>query len=133
LGSLTGNGLIDAGVKVIAIVRDEIGQVRVFGMIPDLLGWIEVRRVGRKPFHADRCGMATQVLTQNLGTVDIPSVKDEDEFAADTPSQRTQEDHDLWAASVLGVDLPVETKSLAASRKSDRTDNRQAIMTIPSS
>ncbi len=120
-------------IQVIAIARDEVGQVRVLGVIPDLLGWIEIGRVGRKPLHANRCGMAIQVITQNLGTVDTPSVDDEDEFATDTPSQRTQEGHDLRSANVLGVDLPVETESNVVSRKGDRTDNRQAIMTIPRS
>ena len=119
--------------KVITIARDEVGQIRVLGVIPDLLGGVEIWRVGRKPFHMDRGGMSIQVSTQDLGTVDIPSVEDEDEFAANIPPQRTQEGYDMWTADVLRVNLPVETESKDVSRKSDGTDNRQAIMTSPRS
>ena len=71
LSPLSGDGLIDVGPQVIAIDRDEIGQVRVLSVIPDLLVWIEIRRVRREPFHVDRCGMTLQVAVQDFGTVGL--------------------------------------------------------------
>jgi len=133
LCSLSSDGVADVSPKVGDVVRDEVGQVRVLCMIPDLLSRIEVRCIGRKPLHADDPGVALQVFLQDFGSVWFRSVEYEDELAADVAPQRPQENHDLKAADILGVNLPVETESNAASGKGNGTDNRQAIMTVPCS
>ena len=51
LSALIRDGGVHVVVQVIAVLRNEVGQVAVFGVVPHLFAGIEVRRIGRKPFH----------------------------------------------------------------------------------
>lgn len=45
--------LIQGGVQVVDVLRDDICQVPVLELIPDILHLIKIRRVWRKPFHLE--------------------------------------------------------------------------------
>ena len=40
------NGSIDGFAEMIQIIRDKVGQVRPFGVIPTLFHWVQLGRVG---------------------------------------------------------------------------------------
>ena len=68
LSALVRQGSVHLLAEVIAVVRDEVGQIAVFGMVPHLLSRVEFRGVGREPFHLDPTAMAFQIFAHDLST-----------------------------------------------------------------
>lgn len=55
--SLSAKRFGDLSVQMVNIIRDEIGQLNGFAVVPDLLGRIELRCIGGMPFRLEPVGM----------------------------------------------------------------------------
>lgn len=55
--SLSAKRFGDLSVQMVNIIRDEIGQLNGFAVVPNLLGRIELRCIGRMPFRLEPVGM----------------------------------------------------------------------------
>jgi hypothetical protein len=54
---------MNGNIQVQQIVRDEVGQVTIFGVVPDMFDRVEFRGVGRKPFEVEPSRMNVGDLT----------------------------------------------------------------------
>lgn len=50
--------VIQGGVQIVDVLGNDVGQRAVFGLIPNILHRIKVRRVRRKPFDLEPSGAA---------------------------------------------------------------------------
>ena len=119
-------------VKVWSVQRDEVCQVAVLGVIPRLLGGIELRGIRWKPLHADRPAMTLQVLAHRSSPVAVAPIPDEHELVAYAATEMSQETHDLGPADICRVDLPVQADLPSVRGQGDRVNDRQPVMSIPS-
>ena len=119
-------------VKVWRIPCDEVGQVAVLGVIPDLFARIELRGVRWKPFHADPRCMTLQVIVHRSTSVAVAPIPDEHDLAAHATAEMSQETHHMRPADIRGVDLPVQADSSSVRGEGDRVNDGQSVMSIPS-
>ncbi len=118
-------------LQFVAIGGGEIGKVTVLAVIPDLLCWIELRCVCRKPFHLDILAITLEVLPDRTRLVHAPAVKDQNDLAAQMPSDTSQEAHDIISTDVVSLTLPIEPESTSQRCQGDRTDKRKSIVPLP--
>jgi len=67
----------DQVVKFFDVFGCHVGQISILAMVPDLLNWIKVGRIGRQPFNMDSRGVSFQVPPQCFRPMDTPSIHDE--------------------------------------------------------
>ena len=75
---LPGHRGVNGPAEIGQVVRDEVGQVGVLGMVPDLLGRIEVGSIRWQPFRIEPARPVFPEDADRLA-VDVPAVQDNDE------------------------------------------------------
>jgi len=109
-----------------------VGKVRVLGMIPHLLGRVELRRVGRQVFDSDVPLMATQVLLENSCLVDTPAVENEYQGPSYVAPQHPKEEDQVAGSDVLlGLHPPVEPEPFATWGHGENANDGETIVTLP--
>ena len=119
-------------VKIWRIPRDEVGQIGVLGVIPDLFAGIKLWGIRWKPFHADRPGMPLQVIAHRSAPVTGSPIPDEHDLAPHAAAEMSQETHHVRPPDIRGVNLPVQADSSSVRGQGDRVNDRQSVMSIPS-
>src|SRR3990172_10091 len=115
--------------QFIDVFRRLVRQIAVFGMIPDLLHWVEFRRMTGQPLHLKATGPIQQLA--HRGPMDTPAIQDEDEALRLPTAQGAQEGQHLLGANVASVPLPTQTQTLPLRRNADGADQRQSVMPLP--
>jgi len=110
--------------------RRSVGQVGVFGMVPDLLHRVEFRRIAGEPFHLQAAAGWRQQSAYR-GPMHAPAIQDEDDAVCLSAAQCAQECHHLLGANVISVRLPTQAQAMPLGRYADGTDHRQPIVPIP--
>ena len=131
MSTLFSDGCLDMRVKIGAVVGNEIGQVAVLGVVPDLFGRVEVWGVGGEPFDPDACTVAVQILAHDFGPMDVPTIQDEDEFTLKTASDPAEKVHNVRSSNVFGLHVPIQTQPAALRGDGDGADDRQPVVTVP--
>lgn len=118
----------DLGGQVVDVFWDEIGELSVLRMIPDLLDGIEVWRIGRKPFDGD----AASLELLGRGPVHIEAIPDQEDLApAELAAQRPHEVLGIDRVNVVVMNSEVQTDSLPFRRDCQYADHREPIVAIP--
>jgi hypothetical protein len=129
------SGTADRGtdhvVKFLDVFRGQVGQITILAVVPDLLNWIEVRRIGRQPFNTEGLGMSFQVPPQSFCPMDTPSIHDEYHLATDISREGLQESDHILSTDVFLLNAPVKSNPASMGGKSNGTDDRESIMTTP--
>jgi len=89
------------GLEGVEIGRSEVREIAVLGVAPDLLGRVEVRRVGREPLDDDP-PIPGQPALDARRPVRAAPVPDERETARQVAMQRLEEPQDLGGSDVVG-------------------------------
>ena len=132
MSTLTFKRKVHLAMKVIAIFGDEVGQVAVLGVVPDLLGGVDPgSSPGRKPFDQDPATMAFQILAHDLGPMHAPAIPDQHQRTADARPKLAQESHDVVCTNVLPLSAPIHVQSPSPRRQSQSCGHRQSIMSVP--
>lgn len=98
--ALVGEGRLDGLVEVVEIVRDEVGQVGVFGVAPALLDGVQFRRIGGQRLEREPRRMVL-LEPRRRRSVHAPPIPDEDHMATIVTVQEPQQPDQL-----LCVDVP---------------------------
>jgi hypothetical protein len=122
--SLFGHRGADGPAKVGQVVRDEVGQVRILGVVPDLLGRIEVWGIGRQPFRLEPVRPAFQEDADRL-PVDVPAVQNDDEPPRQMAVESEQKRHHLGRTDVVGMKAEVQAHPASHGRDRDHRHGRQ--------
>ena len=122
--------LIQCGVQIVNVVRNDVGQGSVLGLIPDILDRVKVRGIRRKPFHLKpRCCVRKQlsggramrrqaIPHQNDGTTQM-SV----DFA--------HEPNEIRRPRIVLQEFVVQPKPQRPGRSGDGGDRCDSIASIP--
>src|ERR1044072_7493275 len=82
------------------MIGNEVGQVGVFGVIPNLLGRIKLGSVRRQPLNMDASAKASfDFLDTRL--VDLPPVQHQRDWSAESPQQLRHELDKILADDVV--------------------------------
>lgn len=127
----TANRGIDQVVESLHVFRRQVDQITILAVVPDLLNWIKVRRIGRQPFNADSLGMGLQVAPQCFCPMDTPSIHDEYHPAANISRDGPQEGNHILSTDVFSLNAPVKPDPASMGGKSKGTDGRESIVTAP--
>ena len=92
------------------IVGDVVGQVCVLRTVPDLLNGVEIRSVRRKPLNLDTLGETSQ-KAKGSGTVNLPSIHDENDRAAQPPQDGLNERLEVIRNDVVIADVEIQAQS----------------------
>lgn len=117
-------------MKIVDIVGEVVGQVRILGVVPDHLHRVEVRGVGRQPFHLQPRGAGLLQETDRLAT-GTGTVEDQQELASHLPVDEAEERQDLCEADVVAMELEVQPQAAAQGCQGDSGNDREPIVTVP--
>ena len=127
----TADGGSDQPVKFLDVFRCQVGQIGILAVVPYLLNWIKVGRVGRQPFNADVLRVSFQVSPQCFCLMDTPSVHDQHQPSMDITGEGAQESDHILATDVLSLNTPVKPNPTSMGGKGNGTDDRESLMTTP--
>jgi hypothetical protein len=103
-------------LEVIYVIRNEIGQVGIFGVIPNHIHWINVGGISRQPF--DLKSVDISLLQQAHGLVmHTVTIQHQDGLAPQMPVNQAQRGHHVVKADVALLQLKVQTQSSALRRQ----------------
>lgn len=116
--------------QVVKVFRNEVGQIAVFGVRPNLLHRIEVWGVGRQRRELERFRKPLLEVSSR-GSVNAPSIPDHDQFPPQLSTQIDDEILDSVRLDVLGMDLEVDVQAVLFGRNGDRRDDGEPVVTVP--
>ena len=125
------NGLqgIDHGNHQLREIMRLAIRESLLGQLPDALVGVELRRIGREALQMQPRGARAQ-LTDELATMGIAAVPQDDDVPADLPEQLSQEVAGLQLSDVLRVELKVHVEALAAGRHRNPRDDGEPVASI---
>ena len=101
----------------------------LLGQLPDPLVGVELRRIGREALQVNPLGASAE-LTNELATMGISAVPQDEDVTRDLPEQLSQEVAGLKLSDVLRVELKVKVQALAAGRNRDPRDGGDPVASI---
>jgi len=127
----TANRGTDQVVKFSQVFRRQICQITILAVVPDLLNWIKVRRIGGQPFNTDSLRMSLQVPPQCFCSMDTPSIHDEYHLATNISGEGPQKGNHILSTDVFSLNAPVKSNPASMGGKGNGTDDRESIVTTP--
>ena len=112
------------------VVGDEVGQVAILGIAPPRLDGIQLRCVSRQPFEFDMLQPRIQDLLGRRAMY-TPATQDDDQRAATTLTQSSNEFHRFGRTNIVGMNLKGRADLSPLRRKRDRADDTQPVVPIP--
>jgi len=109
------------------IVRDKISQIGIFGLVPDTLHRIEFRRVGRQPFQLQPTPKASGQPPPS-GTVDRPTIPDQNEATGKLSQQFANEGLDIIGANISLPEVKVQPQTSTLRRDANRRDTGKPVV-----
>ena len=101
----------------------------LLGQLPDSLIGVELRRIGRESLQVEsRCASAK--LTDELASMGVPTIPQDDDVPRELPEQSSQEVAGLELSDVFRVELKVKVEALAAGRNRDSRDGGDPVAPI---
>ena len=124
---------IDGPAQVFPICWSEIGQPRIFGMVPNAFIWIEFGGVGWKLMRPDPGMTPEERLHEPGSVVDVDPVPDDRQGTLDLPGEQSEEPHDVlcFRISVVFQEFEIEAEPVASRTYGDRTDRGDSIVPTP--
>lgn len=122
--------MIEGLVQLIDVFGDDVGQISVFGLVPNVLDGIEFGCVCRQPFDLEPGSTHLRKLP-NSGTMSRQAITDEDKRAAQVRMDFSQEANKVGRSSVVVKEFVIQAQPGGPRRPSDCGQCRDSIVTIP--
>ena len=90
------------------IAGAQVGQLVLFPVSPEVLYWVEFRRISRKTFHSDFTVQAFQISPHKLAAVCGYPIPDDEEFTFDVTLKVFQEIDYLFGFDRTGVEAKIK-------------------------
>ena len=117
-------------VEVVHVVRDEVGQFGVLGVIPALLDRVEFRRISRQPLPVEP-GRAMGRKKAGRGSMGPQPAGDDKDPAPRVAVQLPEKPDEFLGANVDRPQLVVQPQPPAVRRDRNHADGGQAVVAIP--
>lgn len=101
----------------------------LLGQLPDPFIGVELRRIRREPLQVEPRGASAQ-LTDELASMRISAVPQDDDVPRDLAEQLSQEVAGLELSDVLRVELKVKVETLAPGRNRDPRNGGDPVASI---
>ena len=101
----------------------------LLGQLPDAFIGVELRRISREALQVEPRG-ASAKLTDELASMGIPAVPQDDDVPRELPEQSSQEVAGLELSDVFRVELKVKVEALAAGRNRNSRDGGDPVASI---
>ena len=105
--ALFGNGGFHCLAEVLKILRNEVGQVSVLGVIPALFCGVQFRTIGREVLEMK----PTRMMLLEVGcrgSMYVPAIPDDDHRATVMAMQLSQQPDHRVGIDVLGLQMVIE-------------------------
>ena len=122
--------VIQGGVQIVNVLRNDVRQGAVLGLIPNILHRIKVRRVRRKPFDLEPRGA---VLKQSSGgrTMSRQAIPHQNDWTTQMPMDFAHESNEIRGPRIVIQEFVVQSQPQRPRRAGDGGDRRNAITSIP--
>jgi hypothetical protein len=98
---------LDGLMKVVDVVRDEVRQIGVLGMVPTLLDGVQLGGIRRQRLEREPVGMVLLEVRRRR-TVRAQAIPDHDHVSSIMTVQETQQPDELVRVDVLSHKVKVE-------------------------
>lgn len=116
--------------QVCHIVRNKVGQLAVFAMVPNLLNRIQFRRISRKPLRLNT--MAESALQPaNPTAMHHPAVDNQNDARGEMLQQVSDKCLKIIGTNIMALNRKIQSQSMTFRRTRKRGDGRQPIPAIP--
>ena len=130
LPRLTYKAFFDGLGQVFGIVRDEVGQLAVFTMVPDLLVGIQFRSIRRKPLDIDSAAKPSLQLPCPAA-MDHPPVDHKNDPGWKMFQQIGHKICKIRSTNIVAFDRKIQPQTAAFRRAGYGRNHRQSIPAIP--
>lgn len=128
------SGAIDGGddrlLQMLDVIRNEVGQVGILGVVPNHLNGIEIRSIAGQPFHFQPRYVGFLEQAHGLAMRIVP-IQDQDELAPQMAVDQVEKGDDVIEADVVLMQLEVHTQTTPLGRHGEGGDDREPVMAIP--
>jgi len=112
------------------IIGNEVCEVAVFCMVPDLLGGIQLRRIGGKPLEREPFGMrGLEMLGRRA--MNVEPVPHQDNLSAEVMAHLGEKPDHVLSLDIMLQQLKKQAGIAADRRQSKHCDGRQPVVPIP--
>ena len=115
--------------QCVNILRNEVGQVHIFAVIPNLLDRVEVRGISWQPFEIQLAEPQSEFLCRR--TVNHPAVDNQDEPSGKMPSQLRHKLLKVIRVHIRILYRKIKSKLVSPRRNTYCRNSRQPVATIP--
>lgn len=113
------------------MVGNEVGQIAVLAMIPNLFGRIEVGRVAGEPLKLEPCWVKVLEMLRR-GAVDGVPIPDQDHLATEVSMHLREKPNHVVRPNIVRQQLKVQLQGMPLGRNGNGRDRRKPIVPIPS-
>lgn len=121
---------IQGGVQIVDVLRNDVGQRAVLGLIPNILHRIKVRCVWREPFDLEPSSAAFEQSSCG-GTMSRQTVPHQYDGSAQMLMHFAHEPNEIRRSRVVVQQFIVHPQPQRPRRAGDGSDRRDAIAPIP--
>ena len=131
VATIAANGLqgFDNGDHQLREIMSLAIREALLGQLSDSVIGVELRRVSREALQVEPRG-ASAKLTDELASMGIPAVPQDDDVPRELPEQPSQEIAGLELSDVFRVELKAKVEALAAGRNRDSRDGGDPVASI---
>lgn len=117
-------------VKMVQVIRQEVGQIGIFDMSPNHFDRFQIRRIAGQPHHFHPIDLGFPQQAGHLPVNDI-AIHNQNELAAQV-TMEVKDKRDPWVGmNVAGVELKEQAALLSDGREAQGPNPRQAVSPIP--
>lgn len=122
--------MIQLAAQIVDVLRNDVGQCAVLGLIPNVFHGIKVGRIRRKPFNLEPGGAAFEQSSCG-GTVGRQSVPHQDDGSAQMLMDFAHEPNEIRSPRVVIQQFVVHPQPQRPRSAGDGGDRSDAIASIP--
>lgn len=116
--------------QMVEVVGDEVRQVGVLGVIPNLFDRIEFGGVGREKGRFNRLGKSSPQFSRG-GFMNTGTIPDHKQVPPQGSTQLGDEVFDCGRVDILGMDAEVNAQATLFGRNGNRRNDGEAVVAVP--
>lgn len=120
----------DRITQVANVPGQEVRAAVVFRVVPDVLGRVKLRGIGRNPLALHRSGIALDQARRRR-TLHVPSVPHQDDASSQASSHSANESARFVGGDVVRVDGELQPQAFAPRSQGEGGEHRQPVAAIP--
>jgi len=130
LATLAGKRISHCLSQCVNIIRNKVGQVHVFAVIPNLFDRVKIRSIGRQPFEVQSAEPQFEFPCRR--TVNHPAIHNQDEAPGKMSQYLRNKLLKVVSVHIRVLYRKIESELVSPRRNTYRRNGRQSVATVPS-